>query len=87
MPNTQHDALVWLPGSAYDVIFDVDRAIIRELSAYASLADETSSWPYRHDRDLTGFIDGSESPSLLDASPSAPGPEQARFISSSAPRL
>ena len=33
----------------------------------ASVADETSSWPYRHDRDLTGFIDGSENPSLIDA--------------------
>jgi putative iron-dependent peroxidase len=29
--------------------------------------DETSSWPYRHDRDLTGFIDGTENPSLIDA--------------------
>ncbi len=28
---------------------------------------ETSSWPYRHDRDLTGFIDGSENPTLIDA--------------------
>ncbi|MGZ4110067.1 MAG: Dyp-type peroxidase, partial [Actinomycetota bacterium] len=28
---------------------------------------ETSSWPYRHDRDLTGFVDGSENPSLIDA--------------------
>ena len=28
------------------------------------MAVETSSWPYRHDRDLTGFIDGTENPSL-----------------------
>ena len=27
-------------------------------------ADETSSWPYQHDRDLTGFIDGTENPTL-----------------------
>jgi putative iron-dependent peroxidase len=25
------------------------------------------SWPYRHDRDLTGFVDGTENPSLIDA--------------------
>jgi putative iron-dependent peroxidase len=31
------------------------------------VADETSSWPYRHDRDLTGFIDGTENPTLIDA--------------------
>jgi putative iron-dependent peroxidase len=33
----------------------------------ASVAEETSSWAYRHDRDLTGFIDGTENPSLIDA--------------------
>ena len=31
------------------------------------MAEETSSWPYRHDRDLTGFIDGSENPTLIEA--------------------
>src|SRR5262249_36183470 len=49
MPATQHDAVLWLSGSAYDVIFDVARAAIAELAAVATLADETSSWPYRHD--------------------------------------
>jgi putative iron-dependent peroxidase len=67
MPATQHDALVWLSGSAYDVVFDMARAVIRDLTNAASLEEETSSWSYRHDRDLTGFIDGSENPSLLEA--------------------
>jgi putative iron-dependent peroxidase len=67
MPATQHDAVLWLSGSAYDVIFDTARQAISDLSPVASPADETSSWPYRHDRDLTGFIDGSENPSLLEA--------------------
>ena len=67
MPATQHDAVLWLSGSAYDVIFDVARAAITELAAVAKLADETSSWPYRHDLDLTGFIDGTENPTLIDA--------------------
>lgn len=67
MPATQHDALVWLSGSAYDVIFDMARSVIHDLADLASLAEETSSWPYRHDRDLTGFIDGTENPTLLDA--------------------
>jgi putative iron-dependent peroxidase len=75
MPGTQHDALVWLSGSSYDVIFDMGRSVIRDLAALASLADETSSWPYRHDRDLTGFIDGSENPTLLDAPVAALLPE------------
>jgi porphyrinogen peroxidase len=67
MPATQHDAVLWLSGSAYDVIFDVARAAIADLAEVATLADETSSWPYRHDLDLTGFIDGTENPTLIDA--------------------
>jgi len=43
------------------------RAVIHDLAGQAVLSEETSSWPYRHDRDLSGFIDGSENPTLLDA--------------------
>src|ERR1700733_6368995 len=75
MPSTQHDALVWLSGSAYDVIFDMARSVIHDLAGHASLGEETSSWSYRHDRDLTGFIDGSENPTLLDAPTDALLPE------------
>ncbi len=67
MPATQHDAVLWVSGSAYDVVFDVSRQAIAALGSVAVLADETSSWPYRHDLDLTGFIDGTENPSLIDA--------------------
>src|SRR5262249_42272038 len=67
MPASQHDAVLWLSGTAYDVVFDVARAAIAELAELARGAGETSSWPYRHDRDLTGFIDGTENPSLIDA--------------------
>jgi putative iron-dependent peroxidase len=67
MPATQHDAVLWLSGSAYDVVFDMARSAITDLKELASVADETSSWPYRHDRDLTGFIDGSENPTLIEA--------------------
>jgi putative iron-dependent peroxidase len=67
MPGTQHDAVLWLSGSAYDVVFDVARGAIGDLRLLASVAEETSSWPYHHDLDLTGFIDGTENPSLVDA--------------------
>ena len=67
MPATQHDAVLWLSGSAYDVIFDVSRMAIRALAGIAHVAEETSSWPYRHDLDLTGFIDGTENPTLIEA--------------------
>jgi putative iron-dependent peroxidase len=75
MPSTQHDALVWLSGSAYDVIFDMARSVVGDLAGQTSLAEETSSWSYRHDRDLTGFVDGSENPTLLDAPGAALLPE------------
>jgi putative iron-dependent peroxidase len=75
LPSTQHDALAWLSGSAYDVIFDMARSVVHDLAGQASLVEETSSWPYRHDRDLTGFIDGSENPTLLDAPVAALLPE------------
>jgi porphyrinogen peroxidase len=75
MPATQHDAVLWLSGAAYDVVFDVARGAIAELRGLAVLADETSSWPYRHDRDLTGFIDGSENPTLIEAPEYAVVPE------------
>ena len=67
VPATQHDAVVWISGSAYDVVFDIARQVIEALKALASVMDESSSWPYRHDRDLTGFIDGTENPDLIDA--------------------
>ncbi len=75
LPATQHDAVLWLSGSAYDVIFDMARAAIAAVDGVASIAEETSSWPYRHDRDLTGFIDGSENPDLIDAPEFAVIPE------------
>ena len=67
MPATQHDAVLWISGSAYDVVFDVGRAAISALAGLGVVAAETSSWPYRHDLDLTGFVDGTENPSLLEA--------------------
>jgi putative iron-dependent peroxidase len=67
IPATQHDAVLWLSGSAYDVVFDTAREAMSILASIASVGEETSSWPYRHDRDLTGFIDGTENPTLLDA--------------------
>jgi porphyrinogen peroxidase len=75
MPATQRDAVLWLSGSAYDVVFDMAREAIAALDGVASVADETSSWPYQHDRDLTGFIDGIENPSLVDAPEAALIPE------------
>jgi putative iron-dependent peroxidase len=67
MPGTQHDAVLWLSGSSYDVVFDEARQAINALTPLASIADETTAWSYRRFRDLTGFEDGTENPGLLEA--------------------
>src|SRR5207253_415412 len=43
MPATQHDAVLWLSGAAYDVVFDVARMAIQSLAGVAAIAEETSS--------------------------------------------
>jgi putative iron-dependent peroxidase len=67
MPATQHDAVLWISGSSYDVVFDAARGAIEALDGLATVGEETSSWSYHHDLDLTGFIDGTENPTLVEA--------------------
>jgi putative iron-dependent peroxidase len=67
LPATQHDVVVWLAGASYDVVFDTSRLIVAELMGRATLAHEMVGWQYHHDRDLTGFEDGSENPSIVEA--------------------
>jgi porphyrinogen peroxidase len=69
MPATQHDLALWFSSATYDVVFDAVVDALRRLSAYASLAREIRGWAYHRDRDLTGFEDGTENPTLG----SAPG--------------
>jgi len=45
IPATQRDAVLWLSGSAYDVIFDVARTAIAELLHVVAIVEETSRWP------------------------------------------
>ena len=49
-------------GASYDVVFDLSRAVQEGLASAATLSEETVGWPYHHDLDLTGFIDGTENP-------------------------
>lgn len=64
MPATQHDLLLWVAGGSYDVVFDAAIMMIAALQSVSVLADETAGWSYHRDLDLTGFIDGTENPSL-----------------------
>jgi putative iron-dependent peroxidase len=69
MPATQHDTVLWVAGASYDLVFDVTIGIVNALRDLATLTDETVGWSYHRDLDLTGFIDGTENPSLSDAPP------------------
>jgi putative iron-dependent peroxidase len=71
LPATQHDVVVWLAGAAYDVVFDVSRGVASALGTLAVLEWEMVGWPYHRDLDLTGFVDGTENPTLVDASTAA----------------
>ena len=61
-PATQHDAWMWLSGSAPDVTWDHARAAARAVSDVAVLAAEQAGFPYHDGRDETGFIDGTANP-------------------------
>jgi putative iron-dependent peroxidase len=67
MPATQHDAWVWIAGGDRTAVFDNARTVLAELAGTARVGAEVTGWLYRHDRDLTGFVDGTENPSLLTA--------------------
>lgn len=67
MPATQHDLWVWVAGHAYHTVFDVSREFMATLAHIAHLATDTAGWTYKESRDLTGFIDGTENPPLLEA--------------------
>jgi len=69
-PATQHDLWLWINGSSRDVVFEHSRAAASAMSDVASLASEQAAFVHRDSRDLTGFIDGSANPPMLEA-PSA----------------
>ncbi len=77
MPATQRDIVVWLTGAGYDVVFDLSRGVVKELAPHATLVHELVGWPYHHDLDLTGFMDGTENPSLIEATTVALAPSGA----------
>ena len=77
MPATQHDVVVWLNGASYDVVFDLSRAVVSALRGVAEPVHEMVGFVYHHDLDLTGFIDGTENPTLVEATNVALIPEGA----------
>jgi putative iron-dependent peroxidase len=52
-------------------VFDVSRGVVSALTDQAMLENEIVGWPYHRDLDLTGFLDGTENPTLVDATDAA----------------
>lgn len=74
-PASQHDLWLWINGSSQDVVFEHTRAAAAAIETVAQLADEQVAFVHRDSRDLTGFIDGTANPSLLEAPAAALVPE------------
>jgi putative iron-dependent peroxidase len=64
---TQEDLFLWVHSDGYDRNFDFARGSRRLLDGVAHLARETPSFVYRSNRDMTGFVDGTENPSVDEA--------------------
>jgi porphyrinogen peroxidase len=69
MPATQQDLVLWIAGGSFDVVFDAALGMVAAIRELADLVTDTVSWSYHRDLDLTGFIDGTENPTLLEAGP------------------
>lgn len=65
-PATQHDLFVWTHGQGRDDVFDASLAARRALAGTGHIVNDTSAFVYHDNRDLTGFIDGTENPSAAE---------------------
>ncbi|HUL84315.1 MAG TPA: Dyp-type peroxidase [Actinomycetota bacterium] len=66
-PATQHDAWMWISGSAPDTAFDHARAAAATVADVAMLAAEQPGFTYHEGHDETGFIDGTANPPIRGA--------------------
>ncbi len=74
-PATQHDAWLWINGGTPDVVFEHALAAARTVDRVASVAADHTGFVHRDSRDLTGFIDGTANPILLEAPAAALVPD------------
>lgn len=78
MPATQHDLVVWVAAGRQEAAYDEGRRAVDLLAPVARLAHENKGWNYHGNVDLTGFTDGTENPTIAEASgyclvPEGPG--------------
>jgi putative iron-dependent peroxidase len=66
-PATQCDVWLWFAAGSRSAAFDACAGVLRPLRDGLRVTQENEGWAYHTDRDLTGFIDGTENPSALAA--------------------
>jgi putative iron-dependent peroxidase len=65
--STPGDLLFHLRARRADLCFELARQLMTRLAGHADVADEVHGFRYFDERDLLGFVDGTESPSGPDA--------------------
>ncbi|HJE91072.1 MAG TPA: Dyp-type peroxidase [Dietzia timorensis] len=66
-PSTPGDLLIHLRAPQMDLCFELARIMTNKLAGHASVVDEVHGFTYFDNRDLLGFVDGTENPEGNDA--------------------
>jgi putative iron-dependent peroxidase len=61
-PSTQHAVWLFLTHGDSTRLFDAGRELARHFRGLLDVVDEIDSFAYRTNRDLSGFVDGTENP-------------------------
>ncbi len=61
-PSTPGDILFHIRGMERDVCFELEAHILQRLSGHVTVIDETPGFKFFDNRDLLGFVDGTENP-------------------------
>ncbi|WP_345188463.1 Dyp-type peroxidase [Microbacterium panaciterrae] len=61
-PSTPGDLLLHVRAHHMDVCFELCRQVVDRLRGHAEVVDETHGFKYFDERDLLGFVDGTENP-------------------------
>ncbi|WP_129659422.1 Dyp-type peroxidase [Rothia uropygialis] len=66
-PSTPGDLLFHIRGATPDMCFELARLLMNRLGDHTVIEDEVQSFKYFDERDLLGFVDGTENPEGQDA--------------------
>ena len=61
---TPHDLVLWIHGNEQGAIYDAALHARRTLTEVGAIVGDVPAFVYRDNRDLTGFIDGTENPDV-----------------------